>query len=749
MKCRFVRPIFQNKETGYCIFCYFTEDNSVPVTARSSYYKDDGIQFTAVGSNLPDTDTIEVELEGRWVKNNHGTQFEVDSYKEILPRTKEGIKGYLSSGMIKGIGPKTAEVIVEKYGLKTFDVFDHYPDSLLSIKGITESKLKIIMASYHGSQVMRDLAAYLTPFNVTPRKIQKIYESFGERALDTIKNHPFELCKISGFGFLTVDEIAKANKGKLNDPMRIEGCIYYCFEKNDQEGHLYQDKKMFQERVYEQLNEGYIHEVVSELEVYHVLCKLVKERQLYYENRALYPAKYYEYETGAAEEIASLLIQKSEPVLNVEFLISEAQKDLSITLSAKQEEAVKKAFSNLVSIITGGPGTGKTTVQKVLLYINEKLGGKTVLLTAPTGRASRRMAESTGRNDAATMHSVLGLNHSEECEAIDEILEMDFIIADEFSMSDMRLSYEFFRHIKKGARLILIGDMNQLPSVGPGNVFRELIMCGVIPVTTLDMVFRQAENSRIAINAYRIQENNAKFEYGKEFDFYKANSTEHAAQIVEKVYRESVRQYGADAVQVLTPFRKRGEVSVDALNELLRDIVNPAKDGKKEIRYGKRKFRVGDRILHNQNRDRISNGDMGYVADIYTNEDNVQVARLEFSEGRTVEYSSDDLELIEHALATTVHKSQGSEYPVVILPWVPMFYKMLRREILYTAITRAKVKVVIVGSKQSIYKAVHDTGSDKRNTKLGERVVKEYNRLLEKQLNKKPKELYVQQVINL
>lgn len=731
MRCKYVKPIFQNKDNGYCIFVYHTLDEGVPAQARNQYYKGCGYQFTAVGNNLPDTDVVEIDMQGKWVKNNHGMQLQVDNYEEILPQTEEGIMGYLSSGMIKGIGPKTAKLIVDRHGVRTFDVLDNYPDSLLEIKGITQKKLDTILLSYRSSHAMRDLAAYLTPFNVTPKKIQKIYEYFGNTALDTVKKQPFSLCQISGFGFLTVDEIAKANRCRLNDPMRIEGCIHYCMEQETQEGHLYVDKCLFQKKVYEQLNHRYQNEVVSEVEVYQELYRMVKEKVLYYEDNALYTTKLYGYECGAAKKLATLLVQESIISNKLEALIAEAQRELGILLSAKQVEGVRKAFTHLVSIITGGPGTGKTTVQKVLLYINEKLGGKNVLLTAPTGRASRRMAESTGYSDAITMHSALGLNNDEECEAMEEMLEADFIIADEFTMSDMRLSFEFFNHIKSGTRLVLVGDVNQLPSVGPGNVFRELVMCGVIPVTVLDMVFRQAENSRIAINAYRMQENNAMLDYGTGFELIHADTAEEAADKVEKLYREAIEEYGVDQVQVLTPFRKRGDASVDALNARLWDIVNPKEEGKKEMKAGRRIFREGDRIIHNKNKNQISNGDVGYLTDMYQDEEGMELARLQFSEGRSVNYTSDELDMVEHAYATTVHKSQGSEYPVVILPWLPMFYKMLRRNILYTAVTRAKVKVAIVGNKKAIYMAIHNTESDNRNTRLGERVIREYNKQME------------------
>ena len=311
------------------------------------------------------------------------------------------------------------------------------------------------------------------------------------------------------------------------------------------------------------------------------------------------------------------------------------------------------------------------------------------------------------------------------------MLEADFIIADEFTMSDMRLSHIFFAHIRKGSRLVLVGDVDQLPSVGPGNVFRELVQCGAIPVTVLDTIFRQADGSRIIANAKRMQENDAALDYGPGFTFIPAGSAAEAAEKVQELYRASVDTFGLDSVQVLTPYRKTGEASVNALNERLWEMVNPKEEGRPEIRSGKRTFRLGDRIIHNKNKDQVSNGDIGYIRRIYADEDGAELAELEFSDGRLVRYGSEELEMVEHAYATTVHKSQGSEYPMVILPWLPMFYKMLRRNILYTAVTRAGVQVAIIGSKRAVCTAVHNTECDRRNTRLGERVIKEYKRLLE------------------
>lgn len=754
MVCRYVRTIYRNEDNGYCIFLFETEEDFVPEQVKNKQ-KGKTICFTAIGNNLPDTDSVELDMQGSWVKSKFGLQFKVDTYEEVLPQTLEGITGYLSSGMIKGIGPKIAEQIVDKFGLRTFEIFDHYPDNLLQIKGISEPKLKRIMDSYHSSHAIRDLAAYLTPFHVTPNKIQKIYEHFGCDALETVKKQPFMLCQISGFGFLTVDEIARSNRCRLNDPMRIEGCIRYCMELITQEGHLYQEKEEIQKKVWEQLNHGYNREVVSETEISRELYRLVKEKVLYFDNGAVYPARFYKYECETAKILAELLVQDTEEMTDIDNLIAEAQRELGILLAAKQVDAVRNAYSHLISITTGGPGTGKTTVEKVILYVDKKKGINRVLLTAPTGRAARRMVESTGYPDAKTMHSATGTYSEDDYEEGSEQFEEKLIMADEFTMSDMRLSWSFFKHIKKGTRVVLIGDVNQLPSVGPGNVFRELVMCGVIPVTVLDMVFRQAENSRIAINAHKMLENNAQLDYGEDFEFIPADSAADAAEKIQSIYCREVKKYGEDNVQVLSPFRRKGEASVDALNAVLWNLMNPPENGKAEIKAGSRAFRVGDRIIQNKNQNQISNGDIGYLKDIYLDKDGVRVARLNFSEGRDVKYGSEELEMIEHAYATTVHKSQGSEYKVVILPWLPMFYMMLRRNILYTAITRAKVAVKIVGSKQAIYRAIHNTECDKRNTRLGERVVREYNRLMEK---KKPHiiravsdyyEEYEQMVVNL
>lgn len=748
MRCRFVRKIFCNKDNGYCVYVFHTMEK-IPEEAKNPLYKGEGAEFTAKGDSLPDTDAVEADLQGTWMKGKYGLQFQTESWREIRPQTEEGIQAYLSSGMIKGIGPRTAERIVKHFGIRTFDIMDQYPESLLEVKGITPKKLDAIMGSYQESRTVRDLAAHLAPFDITPKKIQKIYECFGNASLETVKSRPFALCSVSGFGFLTVDKIARATGCCLNDPMRIDGCIHYCMEQELQEGNLYQEKQIFQKKVYRQLNAGCRKEAVTELEVYQRLYQLVKEKQLYYTEGALYPAKQYGYECRAARALAELLSQECVVPAELESLLKEAQRDLSLTLSSRQEDAVRKAFSHMVSIVTGGPGTGKTTVQKVMLYINNRLEKRNILLTAPTGRASRRMAESTGHTEAMTMHSALGLTGDEDSGETGSMLEAGFIIADEFTMSDMRLSFMFFTHIRKGTRLVLAGDVDQLPSVGPGNVFRELVQCGVIPVTVLDMVFRQGEDSRIITNAHRMLENNTSLDYGEGFTFIPAKDAKTAGNLVVELYRTCADRFGPEQVQVLSPYRRKGDASVNSLNERLWEICSRKENGSPEMQSGGHTFRIGDRIIHNKNKDQVSNGDIGYVTDIYEDEEGVKKVKLAFSDGRSVDYTSDEMDMVEHAYATTVHKSQGSEYPVVILPWITGFYGMLKRNIFYTAVTRAKQQVLIVGDKKAVAMAIRNTECDRRNTRLGERVIQECSRLTEKKKIRPEDTGYRQEVINL
>lgn len=379
-------------------------------------------------------------------------------------------------------------------------------------------------------------------------------------------------------------------------------------------------------------------------------------------------------------------------------------------------------FANPISIITGGPGTGKTTVLKIILYIYQKKCGNEVKLMAPTGRAARRMAESTGSGDATTMHMALGLFGDGDYEALIDELSADFINVDEVSMVDMHLAYEFFYKVKAGARVLLVGDVHQLPSVGAGDVFRQLILCGKIPVTVLNLVYRQGKDSNIPINAQLINEGKTNLQWGDDFQMVECSGADAAAQIVKNIYLKEIQMYGMEQVQILSPYKVRSAAGVLELNRSLQDEVNPPVSGKRELHLGGEIFREGDRILQNKNTEFASNGDLGTLVQIAEDEDNNPLVQIVFTDGRRVKYEAEQVEMIEHANAITIHKSQGSECQVVIIPWLKAFYPMLKRNIFYTGITRAKQRVYIVGEWKAVCQAIHTDDTGTRKTMLAVKI---------------------------
>lgn len=498
MRCRFKHKIFQNEENGYTIAIFTTQDTSVPLSARDKYLASRNIiGFSAIGFGLPLTDEIELEMEGRWESGEHGTQYQVENFMEVVPRTKEGILGYLSSGAIKGIGPKMADTIFRKFGLQTLEIMENNPQELLKIRGISEKKLAAIVESYGKNQVFRELMTFLAPFKVTPKKVNMILKKFGNESVDIIRHRPYMLSAVKGFGFLTVDAIGRQCCCALNDPMRISGCIGHIMNQAMKEGHLFKQRQEVIREALEMLNRDLQVMAVSEQDVSQVLYRLVLQKSIVVEEERIYSIRQYEEETQTASMIARRLLEK--PVLlSIEPELEKAQKTLGITLSETQKQAVRMVFAHPISIITGGPGTGKTTVLKVILYIHQALCRSEVQLMAPTGRAARRMVESTGCENASTMHLALGLlGDDTDFEPDFEYLSAGFLNVDEVSMVDMHLAYEFFRRVSRHARVLLVGDKNQLPSVGAGDVFRQLIACGLIPVTVLDLVYRQGALSSI------------------------------------------------------------------------------------------------------------------------------------------------------------------------------------------------------------------------------------------------------------
>ena len=720
--------IYHNPANKFCIISVKTADQDVPQEARSTRrYKDHLIRFVATGYELPRTDAVELELDGEWKKGKYGMQLQVEQWHEIVPRTKGGVEGYLASGLIKGIGPATAAQIVSRFGVETLDILQNHPERLLEIKGITEGKLEDIKTSYAESRMLQDLMTLLSPFKITPKTAQKIYQYFGPASVDILKKSPFELCQVSGFGFLRVDAIVQKNGGDLHDPMRIKGALFWALEDSKgSKGHLFLTSEVLRKEALRVLNAKIpIPSLrLHEQEVIDVLQNMILHGEIVAVSEKIYLPRVFAQEDETARQIAMRVVEPSTPE-RIEQILERVKREMGLALSSKQEAAVHAAYRHNLSIITGSPGTGKTTVLKTILEVYRRLypNGEIVLM-APTGRASRRMAESTGVDKARTLHSGLGLASEEEDvrrSNTQEPLSADLIIVDEFSMVDMWLANKFFSRIKEGARIVLVGDPDQLPSVGAGNVFRELIDCGLITVTVLDQIFRQSKDSLIAYNAKFINEGNTKLYYGQDFIFMASdNQTEAAERIVSRYCRE-IEESGIDRVQILSPFRSEGAASAEQLNEAIREVVIPFRSAEEEIKVGVKVFRVNDRIMQTKNTAKVSNGDLGFIRYIRNDEKGAHVG-LDFGAGREMEYSIEDMVNLDLAYATTIHKAMGSEYETVIMPLLKAHTVMLYRNLLYTGITRAKKRVILIGQKQVLFMAIHRNEIGKRNTLLGERI---------------------------
>lgn len=734
MLCKFERSIFQSAN-GYCVFGYNTRDESVPVAARSTqYHRDKKIHITAVGYNLPATDAIDVDLQGKWQPSKYGMQLIVDSFEQMLPQDTNGIVAYLSSGLIKGIGPETAKAIVARFGSNTLNVMENDPEQLLAVKGIARTKLKKIIASYSETSKLRELTAYLAPYGVSMKKIAKIQETFEDNSLRVVQSDPFQLCRIRGFGFLTVDAIARKTKVSLRNPLRYAGAIHYCLEEARSNGHLFLPHDELVDKCYELLNRECEGEVVPMYDVTGAVSQEVKAKQIYNENGRIYLSFERLCEVKTAKRIVSMLLSEGMP------MVSDLAKQIALTesnlphpLAPSQREAVKLCLSHPCSIMTGGPGVGKTTTLKAILEIYHRVfPDHEILLAAPTGKASRRMSEQTGF-PASTLHSAMGILSDEDIETNGpEFLSADFVVVDECSMVDMRLAYALFERLKPGVKLLFVGDPDQLPAVGAGNVLREMIRSGIVPTAVLDTVFRQASNSRIALNAYAVNHNDTKLLYGDDFLMQDVQTSEDAADLVMKCFFDEVTQHGIENVQILSPFRRRGAVCADNLNIAIREMINPKRSGVNELKCGTKVFREGDRIIQTRNCDGVSNGDVGVITRIYMDEDGEQLIDIKLLDGRELIYTADKMENIDLSYCISIHKSQGAEFPVVIIPIMKEHYIMLRRNLLYTAISRAKAKVILIGHRQAVFTAIHKNDVDKRNTVLADRITVYYERETQK-----------------
>ena len=676
-------------------------------------------RFKAVGYCLPTSNKIKYKMEGRWSKSpKHGIQFEVERYEEVIAPTKEGIIAYLASGQIKGIGKKTAEKIYDTFGDETLQVLDQEPKKLLTVRGISEKKLRKIIDSYLANRGARDVIAFLAPHGVTPNRAVKLYREYGEETMDIVRNHPYRLCELAGIAFKTADKLAMSMGIDPLSPERVDQALLYTLTDAEGKGHLCLEKHEFLRECLKLLDTvGMTQDMAAARAV-----KLIQEEKLITYGDSVFKARTARVEESLAYEIVKKLHGSVPDYPDLDADIAEEERKLKFRLAPEQREAIKMGLTKKLCVITGGPGTGKTSVQHALLDLyKKKFPAAKIACCAPTGKAARRMEQSTGV-PSSTVHRALGLLANEDGQYSEpEMLDADLVLVDEVSMLDVYLAEKLFRSVPATARLILVGDSDQLPSVGPGAVLKEIIASDMVPVVRLDQVFRQKNGSRIAANAKLIRHGNLSLEYGPDFEFYDSTDLSVSAEIIESLYLQETAKYGIDNVVLLSPYRQKTETGANALNQRLQGKINPPAAGKNDAVHGQRRVRTGDKVMQIKNCEDINNGDVGYIQSI-SGTPSESVVRIDFGDGRVVDYENSELDMLDLGYACTVHKSQGSEYKSVIINLQCAHSVMLVRPLIYTAITRAKEKVLIVGERRALCTAIRRTDTEQRGTKLAQRI---------------------------
>ena len=677
--------------------------------------------YTCVGNLAHITAGEELRLTGEWVRHNvYGLQFSVESALPITPSTLVGIEKYLGSGLIKGVGPATAKKLVDAFGMETLKVIEETPHRLTEVDGIGEKKAEVIASAFQAQKDIQDVMVFLQSNGITPLLSMKIYKAYGKDSVDVVKENPYRLAEdIFGVGFKTADKIALSLGLREDDPNRLRAGLKYALGQAVEQGHTYLPKDELLEEAKKLLG----------LEIPESLIEqLAAARQLIVEDSKCYLPSLYE----AEQRVAKALVLLAKQVATLPF--DDLQIESEFELAPEQKEAVKKAMQEKLLVITGGPGTGKTTITKVILDQWEKAGFK-VLLASPTGRAAKRLAEATGHS-AKTIHRLLeygfgptgmGFQRNESNK-----LRADALVLDEFSMVDIWLMDNLLRAVDENTRLLFIGDCDQLPAVGPGNVLRDIIDSGKIPVVKLTKVFRQKNQSQIVLNAHRINEGYfPEIDNNGDFVFMERKAPEEISSLIVELVADRLPKYvrkrynmtiDFDTIQVLTPMRK-SETGVDNLNKLLQKRLNPS--GKKnEIQIGHRLYREQDKVMqikNNYQKD-VYNGDIGKIYRIDPEDKVVDVLFTDETGDRYVRYEEDELDELTLAYAISVHKSQGSEYPVVVMPVTTQHYVLLQRNLLYTGITRAKRLVVLVGSKQALFLGIKNNNTAQRYSYLAERI---------------------------
>jgi len=688
---------------------------------------------TVVGNLMAPTPGEIIKMYGEWVNHpRYGEQFKVDRYKSLVPASVYGIRKYLGSGLIKGIGPIMARRIVERFGKETLDVIDKEIEKLGEVDGIGEKRIGMIKQAWEDQKEIREVMIFLQTHGVGSGYATKIFKQYGNRSIMVVKENPYRLATdIFGIGFLTADRIAEKLGFSRDSELRAEAGILYVLNQLADEGHVYYPYEPLVQKCQEILgvDQGVIIKAMSVIAENRmiVIDDLKKDVDDFRENnKAVYLAKFYLSETSIVTRMKTL-IHTPKSIRNIDFdkAIEWVQRQLPIILAEKQLEAIKCAVENKVMIITGGPGTGKTTIINAILKIFSGIKVK-IMLAAPTGRAAKRMSEATG-HEAKTIHRLLEYSIQKGGFQKNELspLNCDLMIIDEASMIDTILMHHLLKAIPPGTTFILVGDVNQLPSVGAGNVLKDIIASGEMQTVKLNEIFRQAKESLIIVNAHRI--NNGLLPSFKSFeqklnDFYfiEQEDPEEVLRILLELVKERIpRRFGFDPVndiQVLTPMHK-GIVGAGNLNIALRNVLNPGEDG---VIRGGRNFRVHDKVMQVKNNydKEVFNGDIGRITRIDPENQGVIIS---FDE-RDVPYDYTDLDEIVLAYAVSVHKSQGSEYPAVIMPILTQHFVLLQRNLVYTAVTRGRDLVVMVGTKKALAIGVKNDKTQKRYTYLKHRL---------------------------
>jgi exodeoxyribonuclease V alpha subunit len=719
------RVTYSNEETGYTVATITVPGHRQPVTI--------------VGNILAPTPGEVLMVKGAWINHpRFGRQFRVDSHSVRVPATVPGIKKYLASGLIKGIGPVMATRIVKEFGEKTLEVIEDQPEELARIEGLGPKRVEMIKKGWADQREIRDIMIFLQTYGVGSGYAAKIFRQYGGNSISIVKSNPYRLATdILGIGFNTADKIAGELGVEKTSIIRVEAGILYVMDQISEEGHVYYPYDLLLERCRRvlQVDTDTISEafgtVVSKKKL--VVEDLNKHLDGFKPNKkAVYLTRFYVSEAGVAESMSRIIsTRKNIRDFAVDKAIEWVQKKIRLHLAEKQIEAVKGAISEKVTVITGGPGTGKTTIINAVIKIYKELGTR-VLLAAPTGRASKRMSEATDY-PAKTVHRMLEFSYQKGGFQRNESrpLEVDVLILDEVSMMDTILMHHLLKAVPEATTVVLVGDANQLPSVGAGNVLKDIIDSGTVPVVELNEIFRQAGESRIIVNAHRI--NNGLMpdtsKYGGDLEDFYFIEQEDPAQVLEIIKELSCnripRRFGLDpidGIQVISPMHK-GMVGTGTLNAVLQEALNPSQI---KLTRGDRVFRLNDKVMQVRNNyeKEVFNGDIGRITGI--DPENRQLTVV-FDHSAVV-YDYADLDEIILAYAISVHKSQGSEYQAVVIPILSQHYVLLQRNLIYTAVTRGKRLVVIVGSKKALAMGIKNDRVMQRYTYLSERLKRAANR---------------------